>query len=100
MNGKFDDSFQNLIHLEALHIINGEQVYEGVENNNQNVLDINAFSFPSVLTNMANLIELNLVGISLKGNLPLELLKLNRLRYLNLSENKLLGSIPSDNAWL
>ena len=41
-------------------------------------------------------VQLDMSGNNLRGTLPIEIRKLEHLRYLNLSQNELAGSVPSD----
>jgi hypothetical protein len=55
--------------------------------------------FPYLIFDCTSLEELNLVQMGIKGKMNTDLLKLNRLRHLNLAENLISGGIPKGEGW-
>jgi len=99
--GSITESFGNLKHLKHLIIANGEIYHEGSLIHNLNKYKVSGeLGFPIHICKCLELEEINLVAIGIFGRVEPEILNLTKLRFLNLSENRLSANLPNDIRWL
>ena len=81
LSGTLPPEFRNLKNLFRFRVDNCEQFL--------------CDGFPELLLEMPNLIDLNLSGCGLTGQIPEKISRLSNLKHLNLQSNQLTGTIPA-----